>query len=79
MTARGCALDQDGAMDITLNGERRDLPGTCTVAELLQREHIAGHRVAVEVNGRLVTEAQSASWRLSQDDKVEVIHALGGQ
>ncbi|RXR08738.1 sulfur carrier protein ThiS [Pseudoxanthomonas composti] len=65
-------------MDITLNGESRTLPGPCTVAELLAQEHIAGHRVAVEVNGEVVTEAQCASRALAPGDEVEVIHALGG-
>ncbi|MET0290278.1 MAG: sulfur carrier protein ThiS, partial [Pseudoxanthomonas sp.] len=61
------------------NGEPRTLADTCTVADLLQQEHIAGHRVAIEVNGKIVTDAQYGSQALCDGDTVEVIHALGSQ
>ncbi|KAF1690585.1 sulfur carrier protein ThiS [Pseudoxanthomonas taiwanensis] len=65
-------------MEIALNGEPRTLePGT-TVAALLEREGLAGRRVAVEVNGRIVPRGAHASHALQPGDRVEIVHALGG-
>ncbi|NYZ62451.1 sulfur carrier protein ThiS [Luteimonas deserti] len=65
-------------MDIQLNGEHRPLdPGT-TIAGLLEREGLAGRRVAVEVNGEIVPRGRHADHLLDPGDRVEIVHALGG-
>ncbi len=65
-------------MQILLNGEARDLdPGT-RIAGLLLREGLAERRVAVEVNGEIVSRGRHADQALQDGDRVEIVHALGG-
>lgn len=65
-------------MNIVLNGDTRQLPQNATVLDLLQTENLLERRVAVEVNGEIVTRSRHASHLLQDDDVVEIVHALGG-
>jgi sulfur carrier protein len=65
-------------MDILLNGDRVSLPDGCSIAGLLDAQGLAGRRVAVEVNGSIVPRGQHAQRTLETDDRVEIVHALGG-
>jgi sulfur carrier protein len=65
-------------MDILLNGERRELAGDCTLAQLLDDAGYAGRRVAVEVNREIVPRSRHAGHRLADGDRVEIVHAIGG-
>ncbi|MFI8719070.1 sulfur carrier protein ThiS [Stenotrophomonas sp. NPDC077464] len=65
-------------VNITLNGEPRQLPQSATVLDLLQAEHLTERRVAVEVNGEIVTRSRHAGHLLAEGDVVEIVHALGG-
>jgi len=68
----------NGGMDITLNGDRLSLPDDATIAGLLETQGLAGRRVAVEINGSIVPRGQHAQRKLEADDRVEIVHALGG-
>ena len=63
---------------ILLNGEPRDLPAGADITALLEREGLAGRRVAVEVNGEIVPRGRHGGHGLHEGDRVEVVHALGG-
>ncbi|MGW8128259.1 sulfur carrier protein ThiS [Stenotrophomonas acidaminiphila] len=65
-------------MDIQLNGETRQLPSPLTLAALLAAEGLAERRVAVEVNGEIVSRSRHGQWQLHEGDVVEIVHALGG-
>lgn len=75
--ARGGNGD-NGAMDIVLNGTALPLGEESTIADLLASQGLAGRRVAVEVNGEIVPRGRHGSHLLAQDDRVEIVHALGG-
>ncbi|HEY4583282.1 MAG TPA: sulfur carrier protein ThiS [Lysobacter sp.] len=63
---------------ILLNGEPSELPGDADIQCLLEREGLAGRRVAVEVNGEIVPRGRHAGHGLREGDRVEIVHALGG-
>ena len=65
-------------MNIQLNGERRTLPSDTTLHDLLQAEQLLERRVAVEVNGAIITRSLHATHALADGDVVEIVHALGG-
>ena len=65
-------------MKITVNGCPRDLPHPVTVAALLSQLGLADRRVAVEVNREIVPRSRHAEHRLREDDRVEVVGAIGG-
>ncbi|MDB5972880.1 MAG: thiS [Hydrocarboniphaga sp.] len=66
-------------MIIQLNGQPREVPGGCSVLQLIEQQlHLAGKRLAVEVNGEIVPRSQFASALLHAGDHVEVVQAIGG-
>lgn len=65
-------------MRIQLNGESFELPDGQTVADLLARLELTGRRVAVELNLDIVPRSLHAATALTEGDRVEVVHAIGG-
>lgn len=65
-------------MTITLNGERRDLPASLSVAGLLRQMDLRPDRVAVEVNRDLIPRARHAETPLAEGDVIEVVTLVGG-
>ena len=65
-------------MNILLNGEERQLGRGATVALLLQDLSLSGKRLAVELNEEILPRSQYGEYRLSEGDKVEIVHAVGG-
>ena len=65
-------------MNILLNGEQKQLNSAVTVARLLQEMGLAEKRVAVEVNREIVPRSRHAEYQLQDQDRVEVVNAIGG-
>ena len=65
-------------MMIQLNGEQHVLPDDLTVSDLIDQLGFAGQRVAVEVNGELISRSQWPQVRLKPNDKAEIVRAIGG-
>lgn len=65
-------------MNIQLNGEARDVPAGTSVSHLLELLGYAGKRVAVEKNGQIVPKSQHGETHLTQDDRLEIVVAVGG-
>lgn len=65
-------------MDITLNGETRDVPAESTIADLVENLQLAGKRFAVEINQQIIPRSMHATHRLNAQDRVEIVHAIGG-
>lgn len=68
----------DQPMQIRLNGDVREVEAGLALATLIEQAGLAGRRVAIEVNGGIVPRSQHATVRLSEGDRVEIVHALGG-
>ena len=65
-------------MQITVNGTPTDIPNDLSMAGLIKQLDLTGKRLAVEVNRELVPRSQFDSHQLTADDRVEIIHAVGG-
>ncbi|MDN3516315.1 sulfur carrier protein ThiS [Aquisalimonas lutea] len=65
-------------MHIELNGERTDIPDAATVADLVSRLELTQRRIAVEVNEDVVPRSRFGQHHLHPEDRVEIIHAIGG-
>ena len=65
-------------MKVLVNGEPREIAGGSTVAALLATLDLAGRRLAVEVNGDIVPRSRHAQAVLQENDRVEIVHAIGG-
>jgi thiamine biosynthesis protein ThiS len=65
-------------MTLYINGEQRDFPDGLTVATLIAQLGMKPDRVAVELNLEIVPRTQSDKTALKNDDKLEVVHFVGG-
>jgi sulfur carrier protein len=65
-------------MEIRLNGEPTSLPSPLTVADLLARLRLSGRRIAVELNGEVVPRSRWSETYLKDQDRAEIVKAVGG-
>lgn len=65
-------------MQITINGEERELSGSLTVSEMLENLALPAERIAVELNREVIRKKDWTSVRLNDADKIEIIHFVGG-
>ena len=65
-------------MQVTLNGEPRELPDNLTLQDLLQRLQLDADRVAVEHNREIIKRDRWASVRVQAGDQLEIVHLVGG-
>lgn len=65
-------------MKIVLNGQEKLLEAPATIAALLQQMGFSEQRVAVEVNREIVPRSQHGEHLLKDNDRVEVVRAIGG-
>jgi thiamine biosynthesis protein ThiS len=71
--------DEDSvSMRIMLNGREQDIGSGTTIADLIVAQGLAGKRVAIEVNREIVPRGDYSVRALAADDRVEVVHAIGG-
>lgn len=72
------ATEIEGEMQITVNGEAHEVPGSITVRGLIELLGLTEGPVAVERNGEVVPRAEHPSTQLAAGDTVEVVHFVGG-
>ena len=65
-------------VEITINGEPRTISSGSTAADLIAQLGLTGKRLALEVNQDIVSRSEYARFTLQANDKVEVVHAIGG-
>lgn len=69
------------ALTLVLNGQSRLFEGlsrSAFVDDLVAELGLKSDRVAVELNGEIVPRAGWAETRLSEGDRVEMVHFVGG-
>ena len=64
-------------MNIFLNGEAQNIEFS-TLFELVQSLQLDGKRFAVEVNEQIVPKSRLAETIIQNNDKIEIIQAVGG-
>lgn len=65
-------------LSIVLNGESYELPKRVSVLELFELLDLSSKFMAVEINDEIIFRDSWGSYLLSQDDKVELVRAIGG-
>jgi sulfur carrier protein len=65
-------------MRIWVNGEARDIGEGRTLRDLVQELGLDPQGVAVEVNREVVPRGSHADYRIQEDDRIEVVRAIGG-
>ena len=64
-------------LKITVNGDQQTVPDKCTLTDLLQLLEVEG-RLAIDVNGEIISRSTHSDFILSENDRVEIVHAIGG-
>ncbi|MCP5161375.1 MAG: sulfur carrier protein ThiS [Hahellaceae bacterium] len=65
-------------MDITVNGELKQVPEDISLRELVVQMGLEGRRIAVELNLDIVPRSEHSQTMLKTGDRVEIVHAIGG-
>ena len=65
-------------MKIRLNGDAKEIEEGTTLPTLVESLSLAPERIAVELNGEVVRRADWPRVTLKEDDRVEVVHFVGG-
>lgn len=63
---------------IILNGENSQFDRKISISELLQHLDLGEKRLAVEVNQEIIARSEFDSCILNENDKVEIVQAIGG-
>lgn len=69
---------EDFLMQITINGEAREIPAGETLQALLVRLDIDPRKVAVERNLAIVPKGLYGDTPLTSGDAIEIVHFIGG-
>lgn len=65
-------------MAVVLNGERRELPAGMTLRRLLGELGLDPRTVVVELNRQVIRPPALEETVLSEGDRVELVHFVGG-
>jgi sulfur carrier protein len=71
--SRPCTL-----MNLIINGEENEFSSVSTLSGLLDHLRMKPDRVAVELNRELIPRNQWATTQLSDGDRLEIVHFVGG-
>ncbi len=66
-------------MNLIINGESREFSeSSLSLAALVEKLGMKADRVAVELNRQIVRREQWLSTPLKDDDRLEIVHFVGG-
>lgn len=65
-------------MQVTINGETKNLETEINLRELLEKLELPTERVAIELNKDVIRKKDWESIKISDADKIEIIHFVGG-
>ncbi len=65
-------------MKISINGENHTLSEPTSLKQLVSELGFEDKRLAIEVNQAIVPRGEYADFLLKDNDKVEIVHAIGG-
>jgi thiamine biosynthesis protein ThiS len=65
-------------MVITINGEAKEIGQEVNLGDLLKFFDLPQERIAVELNKEVVRKKDWENIRVKDDDKIEIVHFVGG-
>jgi len=63
---------------IQLNGKKVAVKKKYSIFELLKKHNLANKKVAIEYNGAIIPKSSFKKKYLKNNDKVEIVHFIGG-
>ena len=65
-------------MQLTINGEKRVIKKSKNLADLIKELNIKAPNFAMALNQQVVPRSKYDSTSIKENDKVEIVHAVGG-
>ena len=65
-------------MQVRINGESREVADGSTLSDLIDELSLAPQRIAIEVNQQIVRRDEWPQTVLSDGDRIEIVHFVGG-
>ena len=63
---------------IQLNGKKISIKSNSTIYDLLKRYKLINKKIAIEYNGSIVPKINYKKKILKRNDKIEIVHFIGG-
>ena len=63
---------------IQLNGKKVAIKKNYSIFDLLKKYKLTNKRVAIEYNGTIIPKSSFRKKYLKNDDKLEIVHFIGG-
>ena len=65
-------------LKVQLNGTHYQVNSGCTINKLLKRLKINNNKAAVELNGQIADKKRYSYIKLKKNDRIEIVHFIGG-
>ena len=65
-------------MRVYVNGESREVQGNPSLADLISQLDLPAARIAVELNREVVRRSEWGNTALRDEDRLEIVHFVGG-
>jgi thiamine biosynthesis protein ThiS len=65
-------------LHVFVNGEHKEFSDGLSLEQLVNELMLPGVRIAIEVNGRVVRRGDWSETTLNDQDRVEIVHFVGG-
>ena len=63
---------------LQLNGKKISIKSNISIFELLVKYKLTNKKVAVEHNGKIIPKTNYKKKKLKNNDKIEIVHFIGG-
>ena len=63
---------------IQLNGKKITIKSNFSIFDLLKKYKLSNKKIAIEYNGSIIQKANCRKKYLKNDDKIEIVHFIGG-
>ena len=63
---------------IQLNGKKVEVKKNYSIFDLLKKYKLTNKKVAIEYNGAIIPKSSFKKKYLKNDDKLEIVHFIGG-
>jgi thiamine biosynthesis protein ThiS len=65
-------------VELTINGDKREIKESQNLADLVKELDIQAPNFAIALNQQVVPRSKYDSTAIKDNDKVEIVHAVGG-
>ena len=63
---------------LQLNGKKVSIKSNISIFDLLLKYKLTNKKVAIEYNGKIIAKGNYKKQKLKNNDKIEIVHFIGG-